>query len=155
MDKHSSKDATAWNRWWLRIFCHYVLFHVSVLSLKSQCMRKRNKKTATYWRAYHPWILQCSKDNCFSTTISVLRRLLFLFTTMVFFFFFVPAYVLAYRQGTDEYMYMYNIFLSVKKKNSYTHGTHQHSHLAIWKLLISRSPSKDILQWKWRLCVDM
>lgn len=32
------------------------------------------------------------------------------------FFFFVPAYVLAFRQGTEEYMYMYIIFLSVKKK---------------------------------------
>lgn len=38
-------------------------------------------------------------------------------------FFFVPAYVLAFRQGTEEYMYMYIIFLSVKKKQLHTWDT--------------------------------
>lgn len=116
--------------------CPYFYWRVSVWQKK--------KETATYWRAYHPRILQCSRDYCCSTTISVLRRLHLLFTTMVsLFLFFVPAYVLAFRQGTEKYMYMYNIFLSVKK-NTVTHTRHVNiSSSQFWSCL-SPTPRQRI-----------
>lgn len=107
---------------------------------------KKKKETATYWRAYHPRILQCSRDYCCSTTISVLRRLHLLFTTMVSFvclFVFCSSLRASFQTRNGE-IHVYVQYFSFCKKNTVTHTRHVNiSSSQFWSCL-SPAPRQRI-----------